>query len=185
MTEKKIPTVDEVLAGVAKVRDILSQLTVHAEYVIDDYPIGGTNRGKCKLTVDEKKRTFRMTRQTIDKFGRWCKPKSSVYHPLTMICVVSGPAVEKEAAWLQICTRGVYLVPANWGEPMVLFEMPFWSKPRRQPTGYTMNGVPQTIEADPPEHCDAWDVWEPAMIEMMNTTLAKWRAAVEELATAK
>lgn len=49
----------------------------------DDWPIGGSNRGKCRFTVEAKVKNrmnvFRFTRTTTNKAGAWCKPKVKTY----------------------------------------------------------------------------------------------------------
>ncbi len=48
----------------------------------DDWP-SGAHRVKCKFYMESNKRGLRILRQTQDKHGRWCKPKTTSY---------SGPA---------------------------------------------------------------------------------------------
>lgn len=57
---------------------------LNAEF--SDWPIGGQSRGQCKFTVETHiKRGQRVSRTTTDKFGRWHKPKYSVYGIQTII----------------------------------------------------------------------------------------------------
>jgi hypothetical protein len=46
----------------------------------NDWPIGGANVGKCKFGFESHpKRGLRLTRQTTNKYGSWCKPKLDTY----------------------------------------------------------------------------------------------------------
>lgn len=45
----------------------------------DDWPIGGSLRGKCRFEVHVEKRGTRVSRTTQNKHGVWCKPKFHVY----------------------------------------------------------------------------------------------------------
>lgn len=54
-----------------------------------DWPIGGSNRGKCKFAVEDGgKKGKRVSRTTTDKNGIWCKPKYTVYSDA--ICIADG-----------------------------------------------------------------------------------------------
>lgn len=173
-----IPTPQEVAEGLRKVREIISELTVHHSYTIQDYPIGGTKRGCCRLKSEYRKgHGFRMSRQTTDKHGRWCRPKESTYHDAPIV-VVSGPALEREAGWLEISFRGIHLYAANW-DSTTLMSAPCTSKPHREDRPYKMNGVPKVLPADDPAKCDAWDVWEPAIRELQQWALAKHKEVTE------
>lgn len=56
---------------------------------INDWPIGGGNRGICKFEVEDGgKKGKRIVRTTTDKHGRWCKPKKDTY--AAAVCVVDG-----------------------------------------------------------------------------------------------
>lgn len=56
---------------------------------INDYPIGGSNRGQCKFEIEHNpKRGYRIVRTTTNKHGQWCKPKTSTYGGRAVI--VSG-----------------------------------------------------------------------------------------------
>jgi len=50
---------------------------LHVEYT--DWPIGGSNRGKCVFWVESKKGQCRIGRKTTNKHGEWCKPKYTIY----------------------------------------------------------------------------------------------------------
>lgn len=45
----------------------------------DDWPIGGSLRGKCVFQVHRDKRGYRIERRTTNKNGQWCKPKFTTY----------------------------------------------------------------------------------------------------------
>lgn len=156
----------------------IDALTFHDVYVIGDYPIGGTNRGQCELSVERHKKTRerRLVRRTTNKYGQWCKPHKSVYAP-GIRQVVSGPAIEREAGWLEVVQSGIYLRAANHDISTVALA-PCYSAPRREAHKYTVSsrGVRvidgagmrwvsgptvdhRELPADDPEICDAWDVW--------------------------
>lgn len=45
-----------------------------------DWPIGGANRGQCEFNIEhDAKRGYRINRKTTDKYGKWCKPKTTTY----------------------------------------------------------------------------------------------------------
>lgn len=163
------PTPASVQATVDWLNSWLDQAQVHTEGLIEDYPIG-RERGKCVLRVESKSgKGWRSVRQTTDKNGKWCKPKTSVYHD-GLIVVVSHPDMARQFAWLNFSQGAVWLCYAN-GEQRVLAKAPCSSKPRRTPSTYKLvhhvmfSAEPakeetHTLPADPPELCDAWDVWE-------------------------
>lgn len=45
----------------------------------DDWPIGGTARGKCRFEVLHEKKGWRVRKATTDKDGNWCKPKLTTF----------------------------------------------------------------------------------------------------------
>ncbi len=55
---------------------------------IADYPIGGSNRGMCVFQIEKKGNKERATRQTQDKNGKWCLPKTWTYSQRQ--CIVDG-----------------------------------------------------------------------------------------------
>ena len=173
-SERKIPTVEEVKADLARVDQVLAGLTLHHVYTIEDYPIGRRDRGRCEMSYQFQKRGWRTSRRTTDKFGRWCKPKCSTFDECPII-VVTGPGVEHEAAWLRFSGSTVYLQGAN-GAGTTLYQAPHYCRPRREPHTYTMvttklafgaDGISpgvrteqhHTLAADPPELCEAWEAW--------------------------
>ena len=169
-SERKTPTVDEVKADLARLDQVLAGLTLHHVYTIEDYPIGRKLRGKCELSIQHDcRRGFRTMKRTTDKFGRWCKPKGGTYVK-TPIVVVTGPGVPQEAAWLRFERHEVYLLSANMGHTKI-YSAPHWHRPNREAETITFRMTTifgggagreeQVVQpADPPELCDAWDVWE-------------------------
>jgi len=109
-------TINEVRKVVEDVKAKIDSFDMVPIYTIDDYPIGGRNRGKCQLTVEYRRRHgFRPVKQTTNKHGVWCKPKAGVYQHLGMIVVV-GDFDGKEAAWLRLDStfgKNVYVQFAN------------------------------------------------------------------------
>lgn len=52
----------------------------------DDWPIGGSNRGKCKFYVEDGgKKGRRVARETTNKNGQWCRPKYTTYSERVVI----------------------------------------------------------------------------------------------------
>lgn len=46
----------------------------------NDWPIGGNHRGSCKFSFEYKAgKGYRIVKQTTDKNGKWCKPKTTTY----------------------------------------------------------------------------------------------------------
>jgi hypothetical protein len=175
METTKIPTVADVKAKLASVDLLIAGFSLHHAYTIEDYPIGRRDRGRCEMTyIHNRSKGWRTSRRTTDKGGCWCKPKLSVYHTNPII-VVTGPGVDKEAAWLCFGENNVYLQMAN-GACKTIAGAPHYSKPRREPYTYTVTTtrmtvdasglIPcgqtseqRTLEADPPELCDAYDAY--------------------------
>ncbi len=175
--EKTIPTPDEVFEKLTEVRKTLEGLKLHQEYIIEDYP-SGRHRVKCKLEVEYKKGHGRRTvRTTTSKHGAWCKPKKSTYSNEITI-VVTGEAVEREAAWLSISPRSIGLQSAS-GSWTVLAEAPHHCAPRRKDKPYTINDEPKVLPADPPELCDAWDAWWSGLLEISAWMKARYEQEVE------
>ncbi len=57
--------------------------------LIEDYPIGGSHRGKCKFEVEHHpKKGSRAIRTTTNKHGIWCNPKLDTYHQ--DVAIVTG-----------------------------------------------------------------------------------------------
>jgi hypothetical protein len=174
MSTAILPTVQELTESLARARNLIFGLTAHESFTIEDYPIGGANRGKAKLWVEFKKgQGFRTCRATTSKVGRWCNPKKSTYHQAAIV-VVSGPGVERDVAWLVASSRSIYLAAANW-DATTLVDAPYHTKPRRVPQPYTMNGVAKELPADDPALCDLWDAWEPAYQEIQRYVLEKFK----------
>ena len=168
-----------VAEGILKARAWLAGATLVPEYVIDDYPIGRRDRGKCRLGVEHSKgRGWRTVRTTTDKHGRWCSPKKSVYHEGIIVVYTRPGDQHVEAGWLNVSMSGIWLCLANFNQ-LSLVKAPSYCRPNREPHTYTLvtqvsdlnadmklvpTGGPtrkqHTIEADPPELCDAYDLWE-------------------------
>ena len=155
----------------------LEGLTVHKTGVIEDYPIGGTNRGKCALQVETNKRGWRTLKTTTNKHGRWCKPHASTYRTFGECYVVSGDMVEKDFAWLSISTaNGIILTAANY-EHAKVFARPFSSSWIRHKAEVSYG---THYEADAPEVIEAWLEWTSglqAVGRMMAQKLASVPAA--------
>lgn len=175
--EKRVQTVVDVEAGLRKLREWLKGMTPVKEFTIEDYPISRTARGRCKLEVEYKKNEWRKVRTTTDKRGRWCKPHKETYDAGVGL-VVLHPQIEaagKGAAWLAASVeRGVFVVYANY-EGLALAKPPCCGLPQRTEHRYSIivqtmmigqdaapkrEEKPQVIPADPPELCDAYDLWE-------------------------
>ncbi len=45
----------------------------------DDWPLGGSRRGRCEFEVEENKRGQRVLRRTEGRNGNFCKPKKTTY----------------------------------------------------------------------------------------------------------
>lgn len=174
-----LATHDEIRAALSAAALRLGQLQFLDTMVIEDYPIGIGGRGKCRLAVQYKDRKgWRTVRETTDKHGRWRKPKYSIYDAFP-IAVVTGD-FKYEVAWLRcdgfaVDGEAIYLQSANGGCVETVLSRPRGlphSRPRRKPHHYTLKvgfgsgplqEEPHVLEADPPEVCDAWDVWEPGL----------------------
>lgn len=163
----KTQTVDEVREAGKAMMDALAGADFTLCQTIEDYPIGGKNRGRCELSVNQQpKKGYRTSRRTTDKFGRWCKPKLSVFTEHIML-VITGPCVARDAAWIRT-DGGVYLQAAN-GDNTWLLRAPCWRTPRREATHYftstqqlggtSTSPARHEMPADPPELCDAYDAY--------------------------
>ena len=202
MDDNRPKTVTEVAEQLQRTETLLRNVEFVKSYTIDDYPIGGANRGKCELSYEYKKgKGYRTVRRTTDKRGLWCKPKSSTFQP-SPIAVIHGVDLKHEAAWLR-CDyygHGMYLQWAN-GDNEYLCQAPFSSQPRRTEERYTMvittakmvigadgvTAVPTKAEereervlpAASAEDIALWDAFMSGYRPMFNQV---WRAANETLA---
>lgn len=188
---EKIPTVAEMKAKLDSVDLLIAGFTMHHVYTIEDYPIGRRDRGRCEMTyLHNPQKGWRTSRRTTDQFGSWCKPKLSVYHRNPII-VVTGPGVDKEAAWLCFGDSNIYLEAAN-GACKTITSPPNYCRPRREPHTYTVTTTrmtfdasgltpcgktseDRTLEADPPELCDAYDAyleWFQAKVKEIGTCIS-------------
>jgi hypothetical protein len=207
MTEpQKIPTPDEVRARCAKTREFILNSMLNLDTTIEDYPIGRCERGKCRLQVErDKKKGFRTVKTTTNKFGRWCTPKKSTFTD-TAICVIDladrqtfALHIEYDQGWLYVGPQAVSMTYAN-GSQSILVRAPHHCKPQREPrhvtwskhammisrAGLQSTGEPEittdVIPADPPELCDAYDVWMLEYHELRKLVTAVWDAAVPAIA---
>lgn len=164
---KPIPTEAEVDMAWEAFNVAIDKLTFVPEFIIEDYPIGGDFRGRCRLGVDFKRgHGYRTNKTTTNKDGRWYRPKGSVYQPWPIFVVTGIPFKDGEttAGWLKLCPRtGPYLCMANY-EELLLCEPPCYTIPRRETSHYTVtvNGVEserKMLRADNPALCDAWERW--------------------------
>ena len=53
--EKVIPTIEEIRAKFAEVRQTIEGYELCLDGTIDDYPIGRRERGKCRLQVERRR----------------------------------------------------------------------------------------------------------------------------------
>lgn len=176
--EGRPETLEEIRTTLERTETLLRSVEFAASYTIDDYPIGGANRGKCEMGYEFKKgKGYRTVRRTTDKRGVWCKPKSCTFQP-SPIVVVYGPDLQHEAAWLrcEYYGHGMYLQWAN-GDCEYLCKSPLTSPPRRADETYTMmttklhfdrsgispDGEPEksthTLYADSAEDIALWDAF--------------------------
>jgi hypothetical protein len=200
--ETKIPTLDEIRATFAGVRQQLAGMNLCLDATIDDYPIGRQERGKCRLQVERAAgKGYRTVRTTTNKFGRWCKPKKSTFSN-NVTLVVSNLDEEHQHAWLSVGIGGgfeaahVCLRYAN-GDGLALAKCWRYDPPRRQDHHYSSQTSksmsildiadgklpeyeePQqhVLKADSPEECDAWDVWVEELKSVRELLQNVWTAA--------
>lgn len=204
--EGRPETVEEIREMLQRTETLLRAVEFAASYTIDDYPIGGANRGKCELGFEYKKgKGYRTIRRTTDKRGVWCKPKSSTFQPAPIV-VVHGPDLKHEAAWLrcEYYGHGMYLQWAN-GDCEYLCKSPLSSQPRRKDERYTMvvttammvigadgvTAVPtkdeereeRVLPADTPENIALWDAFMDGYSPLF-TAVQKAAAELRELPVA-
>lgn len=173
-TDKKILTPAEYREEGLRVRQVLTSYPLCLDATIDDYPIGRSDRGKCRLQVERAKgKGYRTVRTTTDRNGVWCKPKKSTFGNAVR-CVITGLGGDRDIRWLGVSETAVWLSSAN-GESDTLLKAPHYCKPSRTDRAYTvtttrivdlatMEGEAKGVErnvipADPPELCDSWDAW--------------------------
>ncbi len=202
--EKVIPTPDEIRATFARLRERIAGMNLCFDARIDDYPIGRSERGKCRLQVERTAgKGYRTVRTTTNKFGRWCAPKKSTYRNSVYV-VVRDYDDEHQVVWLAVGNPA-----AQWGGAHVTIQYAngegfslakCWRNdaPRREPHTYTTtwttsrlsitatgvaSGEPtgqketHTLEADSPEECDAWDVWVDELRSVREMLRKVWTAA--------
>jgi hypothetical protein len=203
--ERVIPTIDEIRAKFAEVRQTIEGYELCLDATIDDYPIGRRERGRCRLQVERAAgKGYRTVRTTNNKHGRWCAPKKSTYTS-NVIVVVNHVDDEHQCAWL-CCGH-----PAGrWGETHVYLQYAngasawlaqCWRSdaPRRQDHHYsTSTAKPilltelvdgkepeygeeehHVLKADPAEEVAAWDVWAEELKAVRQLLLDVWNRAAQ------
>jgi hypothetical protein len=201
-TTVTLPSHAEIEALIEAAGDRINGLTFVEEYVIEDYPISFRDRGRCYMAVEFKsKKGWRTVKRTTNRRGTWCKPKSCTYDGLP-IAVVTGEDIEKEAAWLRVSSHGqaaIYLQAANGDCEDVILRRPDGipgMQPRREPHRYSMKVERFTFgddhkesevehhefPADPPEVCDAYDVWVDGLTRLVKLVKQKMPQAVSSTA---
>lgn len=157
----------EIDTMVESTSNLLSTLHFHASYTVDDYPIGGRNRGKCRLSYERKKNEYRSVKETTNKHGAWCAPKKSVYQDKPMV-VVSGDTLKHECGVLKIDNYGIHIsYAADGGERLLM--APFYFPPQRERREYdwvtrdlygtVLRTEHDVREADPQDKIDLWDYY--------------------------
>jgi hypothetical protein len=122
-----------------RVRDMLALVQFSKSTVIEDYPMGGSHRGQCRLEYDinNKKGRYRLCK-TTSLGGRWNKPNKSTFRDFSAVSVVTGPLPKHNAAWLHVGRDMVGLIFANY-ESYALAESPYpFGIPRRVDKPYTL-----------------------------------------------
>jgi hypothetical protein len=201
--EKVIPTIDEIRAKFAEVRQMIEGYELSLDATIDDYPIGRRERGKCQLRVERATgKGYRTIRTTTNKHGRWCAPKNSTYTN-NVIVVVKGVDEEHQCAWL-CCGH-----PAGpWGETHVYLQYAngasaslaqCWRSdaPRRDDHHYSISTAKpilltelvdgkepeygdeehHVLQADPTAEIAAWDAWAEELKAVRQLLLNVWNRA--------
>jgi hypothetical protein len=176
-----IPTVEQVREKCERAVEIIKSYPMCLDATIDDYPIGGSNRGKCRLQVERAAgKGYRTVKTTTDKHGRWCKPHKGIYRPDVTV-VVTGPGGDRDAQWLAAGLGDLYLSSANGRKMDIITLAPHYTEPRREPFRYTLSTIEidgqevtreYSMPADPPELCDAWDEWK-LWVKIMRGILTK------------
>jgi hypothetical protein len=98
----EIPHPDDIRDTFEQVRQKIGRMYLNVDGVIDDYPIGRRDRGKCRLQVERAKgKGYRTVRTTTNKQGRWCAPKKSTYRNAIYV-VASNVDSPHRAFWLSV-----------------------------------------------------------------------------------
>jgi hypothetical protein len=109
-------TPDQIRAEASSAIEKANGLKLVREFTIDDYPIGGRNRGKCKLEVEAKRgHGIRTKRTTTNKHGSWCKPKCSTYRNFPTFVATGGD-------WMKHDGFAYYLVTKH--SPLTIAHVP-------------------------------------------------------------
>jgi hypothetical protein len=180
------PTVESVQAGCVRAREFIESHHLCLEAIIPDYPIGRRDRGKCCLKVERARgKGYRTVKTTTDKFGRWCQPKKSTYRN-DITVVVDDLECDKTTGWLGLSEWCLYVSYAS-GDGFHIVEAPCRWAPRREdekvviqmqpiwPPGAPGKEETYTLPADPPELCDAWDVWIERRKRLYDLLAQAWR----------
>jgi len=180
-----LQTRQELADKLSTVKKLIDKLEFVNEYTIESYPIGGTNRGLCRMEVERNNRGSRTVRTTTNKRGAWCKPKKSTYRDGYLFVVDEKDLSAEEAeelfpgpaasAWLDFSPSGVFLQYAN-GDGHTIYKYPNPMYPSRTVKKSIFVGGDDT-PADPPEVCDLWDDYKSWLLEMYRY----FNARVEEL----
>ena len=174
METKATPSPAAIRQSFVELRANLARHQIVPVHVIESYPISRRDRGLCKLEVEYKPgKGFRRIKTTTDKQGRWCKPKKSVWDGYPNYVITGDLEPRRTAAWLQVSPQRIaYLYPHCEVAVLLCSPCPF-GKPRREAetvvfrkVTLTFGAAPQkesrdemVMPADPPELCDAYDVW--------------------------
>jgi hypothetical protein len=207
-----IPTPEEIRDTFARVRDKISKMYLRLDAVIDDYPIGRRERGKCRLQVERAKgKGYRTVRTTTNKHGNWCAPKKSTYRNAVWV-VATHVDGEHDTAWLsvgfpelQYGGTSVFLTYAN-GNGVTLAKCWRSDPPRRDEKRYTTTWTtsrlvisregltPESepkvereehvLAADPPHEIEAWDVWAAELKTVRDRLIAIWNTCEAALKAA-
>lgn len=150
-------TAAEIEAKFVDVRKQISEMSLSKSGVIEDYPIGGRNRWKCKLEFDvDSKKGWRTVKTTTSKSGQWCAPKKSTYRDHGGVAIASGEGVERDYQWVCCTLDGVFLTSASY-EHTWLFESPLSTIVVHHKEGVSCYG--HKFEADTPEFIAAHKAW--------------------------
>jgi hypothetical protein len=186
---QSIPTPAEIREKADSVAARIAKYDLQLHGTISDYPIGRRERGLCRLEVERVKgKGYRTVRTTTDKHVRWCKPKKSTFRNDCTVVATGIFDHEHTIQWLCVGDSAVYLQAAN-GSTTTLMKAPHYCKPNREArtvtwttTSFSPYGGDEpvrsksqdTIPADPPELCDAYDAWIEVVRELRKLVARVW-----------
>ncbi len=185
-------------------RDQIERSHLCLDAMIDDYPIGRRERGKCRLQVERAaNKGYRTVRTTANKAGRWCKPHKSTYSN-SLIVVVRDWDTEHQHAWLScgnpraeyggvdVCVQyangaGIALAKC-WRNDAPRREQKVdrvtWTTTRLGVSHAGLENMGQSEEtkeyvydADSTEECGAWDVWVAELETVRQLLFNVWKEA--------